>query len=1047
MSVWHWGTIMLKKYIARISDTARQGDAREESYYSALETLLKEFAASRNKKDIHVTSQPKKTDAGNPDFRVWDGKQRIVGYVEGKTPEQDLTTVEKTEQIERYKNTFPNFILTNFLEFRFFRDGLRADTVVICDRQSLYAQKGRPLVENERDFDNLLEKFFSFSFPSITSGKPLALELAKRTRFLRDEVIAEELREGEKNGTGRILGFYEAFQRYLIKGLTEEQFADLYSQTITYGLFASRMRCEGDFNRKLAVYDIPRSIGILREMFEFISLGDLPVQLEWIVDDISNILANVDVKKIFSEFYRNRKREDPVFHFYETFLAEYDPEEREKRGVYYTPQQVISYIVRSLHLILKEKFGLKDGLASQDVTVLDPAAGTLTFITQAIEQAVDEFTSKYGEGGKEGFIKEHIMKNFYAFELMIAPYAVGHVKISFLLDELGYKLQNERVKFFLTNTLELEDIEQTSLPGMASLAEESRKAGEVKKRIPILIIFGNPPYSGMSANKGEWITNLVGAYKFVDGKPLGEKNPKWLLDDYVKFIRFAQWKINQTGKGVVGYITNHSYLDNPTFRGMRQHLMMDFDEIMILDLHGNALKGLKCPDGSKDENVFDIMQGVAISFFIKTRDRHSGETKLLHSEKWGLREEKYEWLLSNDVDSTDWKELHPHTPFYFFVPKKERYDKLFCKYWKVTDVFPVNSVGIVTARDGLTIQNTVDEVWKIVQDFASLPVEQARTKYDLGKDVQDWKVSLAQEDLKATGLKKELIVPLLYRPFDIRYTYYTGHSKGFHCRPRPEVMKNMLKNNVALITSRLTKGEKYRHALVSANISEVILLSPKTSNNAFVFPLYLYENAKGKSPNINPGLRKSLERVFGQKVTPEQVFNYVYSVLYSNTYRTKYAEPLETDFPRIPFTTNNDVFVKMGRLGARLVDLHLLQSEALNNPIAKFQGKADNKVEKPMYDKKSKRVYINKTQYFEGVENDVWEYEIGGYQVLSKWLKYRKGRQLSLGEIRHYCKIVTVVKETIEIQDEIDKLYPDVEKSIIDFKESRQHASLDKYNQ
>lgn len=330
---------MLSKYVERISETARQGDAREESYYSALETLLMEFGESIGKKDTHVTSQPKKTDAGNPDFRVWDGTQKIVGYIEGKSPEQDLAIIEKTEQIQRYKSTFPNFILTNFLEFRVFKDGLRVGTVVICDRESLYAKKGRPIPENEKAFDSLLEKFFSFSFPSITSGKPLALELAKRTRFLRDEVIAEELREGEKNGTGRILGFYEAFQRYLIKGLTKEQFADLYSQTITYGLFASRMRNEGDFNRKLAVYDIPRSIGILREMFEFISLGELPVQLEWIVDDISSILANVDVRKIFSEFYRNRKREDPVFHFYETFLAEYDPEEREKRGVYYYPNQ------------------------------------------------------------------------------------------------------------------------------------------------------------------------------------------------------------------------------------------------------------------------------------------------------------------------------------------------------------------------------------------------------------------------------------------------------------------------------------------------------------------------------------------------------------------------------------------------------------------------------------------------------------------------------------------------------------------------------------
>jgi hypothetical protein len=585
---------MLKPYLKKILEVARQGDAREESYYPALRDLLNEYAILADKKSIHVTINPKKTEAGNPDFRVWDGKQRIVGYIEAKTPDENLDEIEKKEQIIRYKTTFPNLILTNFFEFRIFRNGILIDKVKIADNMAIHTLKGTPFIENVEIFEKLLEKFFSFSFPSITSALPLAVELAKRTRFLRDEVIDEELREEENNGGGKILGFYEAFQTYLIQGLTKEQFADLYAQTITYGLFASRMRSKGKFNRKLAVYDIPRSIGILREMFEFISLGDLPPQLEWIVDEISDVLANVDVKKIFSEYYRKQKGEDPIFHFYETFLAEYDPKERERRGVYYTPKPVVSYIVCSLHLILKEKFGLDDGMANVNLTILDPAAGTLTFIAEAINETVNEFTSKYGHGGKEKLINEHIMKNFYAFELMIAPYAIGHVKISFLLDELGHKLQDEEMNFYLTNTLELEDIEQTSLPGMASLAKESRKAGEVKKKIPIWVILGNPPYSGMSANKGKWITDLVGDYKFVDGKPLDEKNPKWLLDDYVKFIRFAEWKISQTGKGVIGYITNHSYLDNPTFRGMRQHLMKSFDEIYVLDLHGNTLKREKC---------------------------------------------------------------------------------------------------------------------------------------------------------------------------------------------------------------------------------------------------------------------------------------------------------------------------------------------------------------------------------------------------------------------------------------------------------------------
>lgn len=1034
---------MLKPYIKKILEVARRVDAREESYYSIFETLLKEFAASTNKRNIHITVLPKKTEAGNPDFRVWDGKQKIVGYIEAKTPDKNLDEIEKTEQIKRYKTTFKNFILTNFFELRLYKDGLLIDKVRITDPISIYSLKGTPPVENKEDFMNLLEKFFSFSFPSITSAQPLAVELAKRTRFLRDEVIAEELKEEEANGMGKIGGFYEAFQTYLIRGLTKEQFADLYSQTITYGLFASRMRCEGDFNRKLAVYDIPRSIGILREMFEFISLGDLPSQLEWIVDEISNVLANVDVKKIFSEFFRKKKGEDPIYHFYETFLAKYDPEERERRGVYYTPKPVVSYIVRSLHVILKEKFGLDDGLADENVTILDPAAGTLTFVAEAIKEAVNEFTSKYGEGGKEGFIKEHIMKNFYAFELMIAPYAIGHLKISFLLEELGHRVQEEDMKFYLTNTLELEDIEQTSLPGMASLADESRKAGEVKKRIPIWVIFGNPPYSGISANRGKWITEQIEDYKYVDGKPLGEKNPKWLQDDYVKFIRFAEWKINQVENGAIGYITNHSYLDNPTFRGMRQHLMKNFDEIYVLNLHGNTLKKEKCPDGSKDENVFDIRQGVAIAFFVKKKEKDSNGCKVFHSEIWGLREKKYEWL-SHDIKTTEWKEIHPHSLFYFFVPREEKYEKLYNQFWKITDISPVNSVGIVTARDRLTIQNTPDEVWAIVQDFSSLPEEKARSKYDLGKDAQDWKVSLAQDDLRKSGLRRGLIVPILYRPFDIRYTYFTGRSRGFICRPRNEVMQHIMKENLAICVGRAGQVvglEKPWNVVFCSKFVEDFNLFYRGGN--VNFPLYLYIN-QDKKANIDTILREVLKKSYDYTPSPEEIMCYIYSILHSNIYRNKYAEFLQTDFPRVPFTTDYNLFNKMCKLGKRLVDLHLMKSKELIKPIAKFQGVGDNIVEKPLF-KKEGRVYINKKQFFERIEEDIWDYQIGGYQVLYKWIKDRKGSKLSLEDIKHYCKVVTALKRTIEIQDEIDKLYPDVEKNIIMFKENNKNANLEKY--
>ena len=605
---------MTKKYLSNLFKTYQKGDAREESYYKHLADFITEFSESQRKRKIDVTILPKKTEAGNPDFRIWDGRQKITGYIEAKDLGVDLDRIEDSEQLERYLSTFPNVILTNFTEFRLYRNGERIEQISIARPFVIKKLSTVPPLENEDKLFELLERFLDFSLPKTYTAKTLAVELAKRTKFLKDEIVTEEL----KLGTKSIHGFYDAFKEFLIAGINESEFADLYSQTITYGLFAARLRAEKDFNRKLAYSYIPKSIGILRDVFKFISLEDLPQQMEIIIDDIAEVLNVADAKKILDQYYHEGKGSDPVLHFYETFLAEYDPATREKRGVYFTPEPGVSFIVRSIHQILKEKFNMPDGLASKDVTLLDPAGGTLSFMAKAIEVAVEEFVSKYGKGAVKTFLKDQILQNFYAFELMMAPYAIGHMKIAFLLEELGYRMEDdERVKYYLTNTLDMKELEETKFPGMSSLSTESHEAGKVKKQVPILVVLGNPPYSGHSSNTGEWISKEIKEYYQVDGKPLGEKNPKWLQDDYVKFIRFSQWKIDQASEGVLGFITNHSYLDNPTFRGMRQSLMNSFDEIYILDLHGNSLKKEKALDGGKDENVFDIQQGVAIVFMIK----------------------------------------------------------------------------------------------------------------------------------------------------------------------------------------------------------------------------------------------------------------------------------------------------------------------------------------------------------------------------------------------------------------------------------------------
>ncbi len=1079
--------LQLKSYFKKCYAITQRGDAREESYYSALEELFTDCAAVTGYNKVQITSQPKKTEAGNPDFRIWDGRQHITGYIEAKHPTTEhLDQIETSPQLKRYLNTFHNLILTNFFEFRLYRNGALIDRLSIG--RPFTMQLGQlPAVENEAAFAGLLEKFFSFSLPKTYSAKSLALELAKKTKYLRDEIIAEELKEEETRGSKPILGFYEAFHKHLIFGLTKKDFADLYAQTITYGLFAARTRAKDEFNRRRAIDYIPRTIGILRDIFRFISSADIPQRMEWPIDDIAEVLAVAEVNQILHEYYHEGKGKDPIIHFYETFLSAYDPQTRERRGVYYTPEPVVSYIVRSLNIILKEYFGKTDGFAADSVRVLDPAAGTMTFIAEAIKLAVAEFSQKYGAGAKESFIQGHILNNFYAFELMMAPYAVGHLKMAFLLEEMGCALKkDDRFKLYLTNTLEMEELKQTDIPGMASLSEESHLAGKVKKETPILVVLGNPPYSGHSANTGDWISTVIRDYYQVDGKSLGEKNPKWLQDDYVKFIRFAQWKIDQAGEGCLGIITNHGYLDNPTFRGMRQSLMQSFDEIYILDLHGNAKKKEKCPDGSKDENVFDIQQGVAIALLIKKKGLNNevdvsacpqaetgkatecledaaleafglrqaerskqaemsrSKKKIVHTDLWGLREDKYAWLLKNDIKTTNWQEIQPKPGFYFFIQRDEALEDTYNQHMKITDIFPVNSVGIVTARDKLTIKWTADKVWQTVLNFSKQDSELARMAYNLGKDTRDWKIKLAQQDLLEDGLDKKKIVPILYRPFDIRYTYYTGKSRGFICMPRPDVMRHMLAgDNLGLIACRQQNKVGFYHTFISENITESCVVSNKTREINSIFPLYLYPDTDKKhlfsqlaehqerQPNINPKLIDSLTTAYKKAPAPEEIFYYIYAVLYANTYRTKYAVFLKTNFPRVPFTKDYKLFIEMGKSGQRLVDLHLLKSPEIDSPVARFQGAGDYKVDKPVY--RDKRVYINKTQYFEGIEPAVWEYQVGGYQVLSKWLKDRRKRELSLSDIKHYCRIATAISLTITIKAEIDTLYPAVEFNIIIF--------------
>jgi len=1046
---------MTKDYLKQIIRTTEQGDAREESFYPHFSNFLSAFGLSIGKTKTQITTLPKKTDAGNPDFRVWDGKENIVGYIEAKKPGENLDVIQRSEQLKRYLKTFPNLILTDFYEFRLFRKGELIDKTFVA-RSSLAKRGIPPPIENEEKFNGLLSKFFAFSLPKVTTAEQLAKELAIRTRFFRDEVISVELEQQQK-GKGELYGFYETFKKFLIANLTEKDFADLFSQTITYGLFAARTRSTNGFNRKLAYDLIPKTIGILRNVFKFVSQGDLPKHMEVMIDDIAEVLNAADAKNILHQYYKAGKGEDPIVHFYETFLSEYDPATREKRGVYYTPEPVVRYIVRSVHSILKTHFDLNDGLASKELTLLDPAGGTLTFPAEAIKLAVKEYSEKYGEGGVKTLIREQILKNFYAFELMMAPYAIGHIKISFLLEELGYTMKDdERFKLYLTNTLDMEDLSQTQIPGLESLSEESHEAGKVKRNEPILVIMGNPPYSGHSANKNDWTEKLLkedldGAQSYykIDGQPLGEKNSKWLQDDYVKFLRFAQWKIHKAGMGVVGMITNHSYLDNPTFRGMRQSLMNTFNEIYIIDLHGNSLKKETSPDKSKDENVFDIMQGVSIALLIKEKSKEGCNVYV--SDLYGLRKDKYKWLDNNDFSKKNYEKTEPAKPFYFLKKDNTIEIKDYLNWVNIPQIFPVNSVGIVTARDPFTIDFNKETLEARIRQFrnSKFDIEFLMSAYQL-RNTSSWNISFARNDLAKDMDWQENFHQILYRPFDVRIIFY--HPTVID-RDRKDVMINMFQENIGLIARRqqLPNQQCNYYFISDKIICDGVIRSDNKGGESF-FPLYHYKpqekkkktgiqsmmlfepekeyDKQGRKPNIAPNIFEQLEKEYSKKPTPEQILYYCYAVLYSNTYREKYAEFLKIDFPRIPFTSDYTLFLELAELGEELSLLHLLKSKALNKPLVRYWGKGEDKIEKPVYDAEGQRVFINEKKYFENITPEMWNYHIGGYQVLEKYLKDRKGRRMT--DPATYCKIATSIAETIKIQKKLDPLYLKAEENVIE---------------
>jgi len=694
-------------------------------------------------------------------------------------------------------------------------------------------------------------------------------------------------------------------------------------------------------------------------------------------------------------------------HFYETFLTQYDPKLRELRGVYYTPEPVVSYIVRTVDYLLREHFDCPDGLADTSTTtytyideegekrtkksprvlLLDPACGTGTFSYTIIDHIRETYRKSGNAGMWSGYVREHLLPRLFGFELLMAPYAVAHLKLGMQLAALdlpkeersnwAYDFESdERLGVYLTNTLEQAFSRSKLLLG-GFISDEANEAARVKQDYPVMVVLGNPPYSGHSANKGEWVTDLlhgddgrsgkkIGNYFEVDGKPLGERNPKYLNDDYVKFIRFSQWRIEQTGYGILAFITNHGYLDNPTFRGMRQSLMQSFDAIYVLDLHGNTKKKELAPDDTKDENVFDIQQGVAIGIFVKRQEitTTAHATKLHHAQLWGPREVyekalqrqhlidgKYYWLAGNDIQSTPWVLLDPQRPFYLFKPQNTISKSEYESGWEITDILPINSTGVKTHRDHFVIDIDYALLRKRIGDFRnlSLPNETIAEQYNRG-DTRDWKLSSNRHSLAANPHWENSFTRILNRPFDFR-NYF--HHENIVELPRYEVMYHMLAgDNLGIATTREVEiGRGWEHVLCSSKIIQHHTVSLKETN--YLFPLYLYPDPNkkglfdihfstdapgGRRPNLSPAFitdisnklnmkfiqdgKGDLQETFG----PEDIFDYMYAVFHSPTYRERYADFLKIDFPRLPLTTNADLLRELCKLGDRLVGLDLMEN-------------------------------------------------------------------------------------------------------------------------
>ena len=1050
----------------------------ERSHYPTLKALIDDSMTG-----INAVIEEKGNQAGIPDFTVRKNGQ-LVGYIEAKDINKNLDNEEKTEQLERYRESSvgQNLILTNYLEFRWYVDGKLKQTAAIA-----YLEKDTIIAhEKTEEVVQLLQLFLGYRKKDINNYYDLAGQMAVHTKSVKYS-IEEALKLEDK--TGELTQLKLLFQDLLLPDLDNHTFADMYAQTIAYGLFTARVGhaqnpSQDLFSRKTASRFISNKIPFLQGLFNTVIETDVISKIHWTIEDLVELFIKVDMGSVLERFGQETRRQDPVVHFYETFLAAYESSLRKSRGVYYTPEPVVTFIVQAVNDILDKDFDINFGLGNRRVTILDPATGTGTFLYEVIKQVYRNF-ERYGVNKWNELLREsQLLSRLYGFELLMTPYTIAHLKLALLLESIGYKFEpEERLNIYLTNALE-EGIKESDLIVAKFLSDESNQAADIKTDVPIIVVLGNPPYSVSSQNASkrkrvinedtrylanikynglEWekvyktgkagktiteVTHIGELLEMYKGRARleQEKNIQPLDDDYIKFIRFAQYQIQKTptGYGIIGFITNHSYLNGLIHRGMREELLKYFDTLYIIDLHGNSLLKETTPEGGIDQNVFDIQQGVAIllalrektepDYFSKVYKDRSGVkemAKVFYYDLWGKREAKYKFLEEVKFREVEWIELKPTQPNYFFAPKNFDFEDEYQKGWLVTEIFKKYSTGIETGKDSCLVSFSENLLEVIIKDFfdSSISLSDIQNKYDI-QDTSGWPFSKKRNDLMKSSFTYSNIKSYCYRPFDIRYLYFDDYLRRSH----KDLMSHLSKPNLTLMASRQQQEIGFYHIFVTDMIGDCNTLSLNSRERNSYFPLYIYpdtENQQGnlfleRTPNFSPEFLTAIKEKLGYIPTPEKIFYYAYAIFHSPTYRQRYAEFLKIDFPRLPLTKNDQLFNHLVTQGEQLVNLHLLKSDEFNQLTTTYEGEGDNQVSQVIYNDQLQRVYINPKKYFANIPKQIWEFKIGGYQVLEKWLKDRKkcDRALSDEDIIHYQKIVIALQQTLTIMTKIDQFIP-----------------------